>query len=103
MWIPTKLLSLLTFSAEDRAELLALRAERDLLRSTLATSQANFSWLTLRVNSLEVERAQLIKIAYNINAAIPEIVATPRVAPTLNSAIFDHIEDEPAPRTSYAN
>lgn len=100
MFVPKALLELFTISKETveklREDLTTTRTERDLLKSQLATVNANFSWLTLRVNALEVERAQLIDKAYGIKVPVPEIVRTSPSNIDLNDFghLFEHIDDE---------
>lgn len=106
MWLPKYVYDLFQVSKEAadalRTELATVRAERDALRLSEATAKSNFNWLTLRVNSLEVERAQLIKKAYNIDIAIPEIVQTSNQRAgnsnifELTSSLFEDLGDEAA-------
>src|SRR3990167_130028 len=81
MWLPTKAFDLFKISKDSvdsiREELSAIRAERDLLKSQLTVSQTQFEWLRLRVNQLEIERAQLLAQVTGVKTAIPEIVRTP--------------------------
>jgi len=98
MWLSSKILDIFRISKESvdalREDLSAVRAERDALQSQMLTTQANFEWLRIRVNALEVERAQLIKKAYNIDLPIPEIVKPTRALPEINSSIFDDMGDD---------
>ena len=98
MWVPKSLISLFAISKESieaqRLELNLIRSERDLLKTQLATTQANFNWLTGRVNSLEVERAQLIKRAYGIETLIPEIVRRPEAPQVFQSDLFEDVGDK---------
>ena len=100
MWIPSKVFDLFRISKESvedlREDLAAVRAERDLLRVQLATSQNHFDWLRTRINVLEAERAQLIEKAYGIKVPVPEIVRTPTSPMELNSDIFTDMGDENA-------
>ena len=79
-----------------REELLAARAERDLLRLQLGINQNHFEWLRTRVNSLEVERAQLIKKAYGIDTPIPEIVRASTNPTELNPDLFNDVGEDMA-------
>lgn len=74
-------------------ELAAVRADRDALKLQLSTAQNHFDWLRVRVNVLEVERAQLVEKAYGIRVPVPEVVRTPVVGPDFNSDIFSDIGD----------
>lgn len=108
MWLPKQVYDLFQVSKENvdaiREELAGVRAERDALRVSEATAKTNFNWLTLRVNALEVERAQLIKKAYNIDVPVPEIVRTNRSSTAMNPAslleltasLFEDVGDETA-------
>ncbi len=81
MWISNSVFALFTISKEAvqslREENASLKSEASLLKSQLAVAQNQFDWLRLRVNALEMERAQLVKQAYNIDAAVPEIQRRP--------------------------
>lgn len=100
MWVPVALTELFTISKETvdtlREDLAAVRAERDALKTQLVGMNANFSWLTTRVNALEVERAQLIQKAYGITVSVPEIVrhASPSLDMNALGSLFEHIDDE---------
>jgi hypothetical protein len=78
VWLNEKIYGLLQVNKEvaddQKAELQKLRSENQLLRTQLTESNANFRWLTTRVNALEVERAQLLERAYNVKTLVPEIV-----------------------------
>lgn len=103
MWLPRHVYDLFQVSKESadalRTELATVRAERDALKLSEATAKTNFNWLTLRVNALEVERAQLIKKAYNIDVAVPEIVRTSNQRANasnileLTSTLFEDVGD----------
>jgi predicted nuclease with TOPRIM domain len=101
MWVPAKVVDWFHISKQtvesQREELAAVRAERDSLRLQLAASQNHFDWLRIRVNSLEIERAQLIEKAYGIKIPVPEIAHT--IAPTqdmANQFSFDDMGDDMA-------
>ena len=95
MWVPEKFRSWFEVSKEavesQREELAAVRADRDALKLQLAVSQNNFDWLRLRVNTLEVERAQLIQKAYGFSTPIPEVTRTPVNPIELNSTLFEDV------------
>lgn len=101
MWIPKSIFDLFSISKDavdgQREELAALRSERDSLVRELATTKANFSWATLRINALEMERAALLEKAYGIKVAAPAILhAPPANSPQLqdlNSFSFDHVDE----------
>lgn len=102
MWLPTKAFDLFRVAKDtvdsQREELATLKVERDRLKSELASSRANEDWMRLRINSLEVERAQLMAKAYGINVPVPEIVRTsPNKTPMeLNGALFEDIGEDAA-------
>lgn len=100
MWLPNKAFEYFNISHEavtvQREEISALRAERDALKLALNSSQSNFNWITMRVNMLEVERAQLIEKAYGIRIPVPEIVRAKTVQPDLAAFSFEDIGDDMA-------
>lgn len=77
MWVPSAVVDWFHISKQAveslREELSVARAERELLKLQLANSENHFNWLRVRVNSLEIERAQLIEKAYGIKIPVPEI------------------------------
>ena len=77
-----------------------LHAETEALKLQVATTNNHFDWLRQRVNSLEVERAQLIQKAYGFVTPVPEIIRQTPLAPDLAAAIssqlFEHVDDEMA-------
>jgi len=78
-----------------REELAIVRAARQSLETQLVTTQANFEWIRLRVNALEIERAQLLQKAYGIHTAVPEIVRTSKDT-SIDNFSFDDMGDEMA-------
>lgn len=78
MWISKTVFDLFHVAKDEvtglREEMAAVRAERDLLKTQLTGANANFNWLRLRVNALEVERAALVQRAYGIALPVPEVV-----------------------------
>ena len=100
MWVPHAVIDWFHISKETvdalREDLAAVRAERDSIKLQLATSTNHFDWLRIRINTLEVERAQLIEKAYGIKIPVPEIVR-PNVNPLeLNADLFNDIGDNAA-------
>ena len=81
MWVPAGAIDWFKISKESvdalREELSAIRAERDSFKTQLGVANNHFDWLRLRVNQLELERAQLLEKAAGIKTVIPEIVRTP--------------------------
>lgn len=103
MWVPKPLIDLFAISKERietlQLEVRALQMERDHLQIELTASRSNFEWLRTRVNSLEIERAQLIEKAYGLKVPAPEITRTaPNMQMELGNNIFDHIEDDDTAR-----
>ena len=100
MWVPQALVNLFEINKDlvdaTRDELRFVTAERDLLKVQLATTQANFSWLTSRVNQLETERAQLIKRAYGFETIVPEIARQPIMPNGFQSDLFEDLGDRAA-------
>jgi hypothetical protein len=74
----------------------AISADRDATKLELAHAQINFDWLRARVNSLEVERAQLIDKAYGLHLPVPEIVRAPVNPIDFNMALFNDMGDDEA-------
>ena len=101
MWLPTKAFDLFRISKDSvdslREELSAIRAERDILKVQVNVANNHFDWLRLRINQLEIERAQLLEKATGIKTAIPEIVRTPSNIDTmLNNFSFEDVGNEAA-------
>jgi predicted nuclease with TOPRIM domain len=100
MWLSSQLVGMFQISKETveslREELAAARTERDVLKLQLSVSQNHFEWLRMRVNSLEVERAQLIKKAYGIDTPIPEIIRAAHNPIELNPDIFNDVGEDMA-------
>lgn len=100
MWIPQAVMDMFHISKQtvdnQREDLAAVRMERDGLRAQLATSQANFDWLRVRVNTLEVERAQLLEKAYGIRIPVPEIARTVAKPLELGTDIFEDVGERVA-------
>ena|SRR5437867_1134482 len=101
MWVPSKVVDWFYISKQTvetlREDLAATRAERDSLKLQLASSQNHFDWLRIRVNALEVERAQLFEKAYGLKVPVPEIVR--QTSPTqdaLTQFSFDDMGDKMA-------
>jgi hypothetical protein len=100
MWLPKHVYDLFQVSKENvdqlKQEVAKLSAENAVLRVSEATAKANFDWLRIRVNQLEVERAQLVKRAYNIDVPVPEVVRSNQRAGAsdllqLTSALFEDV------------
>lgn len=105
MWINSKVLDYFHIAkdaVEDlRNDVARVVAERDSLTRELASCKANLAWMMERVNVLESERAQLVKIAYNITPPVPQYSYEPRKPsiPDLNALEgFEHISEDTARR-----
>ena len=103
MWVSGKVLDWFKVSQETvnelRSELLVVRAERDAYKQQLTVANANFEWIRLRVNQLEIERGGLLEKATGIKTVVPEIVRTPsNVDQMVNNFTFDDVGDEMAKR-----
>lgn len=100
MWVPSAVVDWFHISKQAvdslREDLAAIRAERDMLKVQLATSQNHFDWLRIRINALETERAQLIEKAYGIKVPIPELVRPPTSPLDLNADLFSDIGEDAA-------
>ena len=98
MWISNKVIELFKISKEtidsQKEDLSTLRLENLNLKVQLANTQANFNWLTTRVNVLEVERAQLIERAYGIKTIVPEIAQKPQVPIQFQSDLFEDMGEK---------
>jgi len=105
MWVPKAVFELFQISKnavdDQRAELSKLHAENILLRTQLTTTQANFEWIRVRVNQLEVERAQLVEKAYGIKTPVPEISRTPIAQLELGSDIFEDVGEKMAKQLGF--
>ena len=103
MWVPSSLLELFKIGKDtvDKLtnELNVVRAERDLLMVQLAVKNNEFSWLSQRVNALELERAQLVEKVHGIRPAVPEIASKPITMPQTLQALFEDMGDKAARET----
>lgn len=102
MWVPEKVVEWFHLSKDYvdgmREELAKVRAERDAAVGELATTKANFAWLAVRVNALELERGQLIEKVHGIRVAVPELTHA-RVRPNvadIDTSIFEDMGEEQA-------
>ena len=77
MWLSKDLVGFFQISHEVvqdlKVDLTVERAANTALRQELATLKTNFDWLRVKVNQLELERAQLIEKAYNIKLPAPTL------------------------------
>jgi predicted nuclease with TOPRIM domain len=103
MFIPKAVFDLFQISKaavdSQREELVVLRTERDALQHQVEFLQNSFDWLKMRVNALEVERAQLIEKAYGMKLPVPEIARSNDFRKTLeqmSTALFTDMGDDEA-------
>ena len=107
MWVSDRLFGFFQIAQESFLDLkernAKLEAELTAVKSELAHVNSHFGWLTTRVNSLELERAALLRGAYNINVPAPEIAREPYIDPTFNPKefSFDDIGDTLAKKLGY--
>src|SRR3990167_1634158 len=105
MWLSNQIVSMFQISKEAvealREHLAAIRAERDSLKLQLSVSQNHFDWLRMRVNALEIERAQLIQKAYGITTPVPEITRTRTPGIDLNPDLFNDIGEDMAKKLGF--
>ena len=100
MWVPAQVADWFKISKESvdalREELASVRTERDALKSELLTTKANFEWLRVRVNTLELERTQLMKVAYHVDIPAPEIVRQthPSNLPDSLASMWDDVGED---------
>lgn len=98
MWLSSKFIDLFTISKETvsslREDLAATRSERDNLKFQLQVSQNQFSWLCAQVNTLQLERAELLQKVYNIHPPVPEILRAPVSDGRPQEFSFDDMGDE---------
>ena len=102
MWVSDRLFGFFQISQESFLDLkernAKLEAELSATKSELGTTKSHFSWLTTRVNSLELERAALLKAAYNISVPAPEIGQHLPVDPSFDprNFSFEDVGDQAA-------
>lgn len=107
MWVPAAVIEWFHISKDAvsalREENAAVRAERDALKAEVSTLKTHFGWLTHKVNSLEVEKAALIEVAYKIKLPAPEIVRTPVVGASTQQGefSFDDLGDDLAKKFGF--
>jgi hypothetical protein len=83
-------------------ELIKVRTERDMLQKELQAQQINSDWFRMKVNTLELERAGLIKKAYNIDLPAPEIMKVAKEEPFPGKQdLFGDLGDEVARTLGY--
>ena len=106
MWVPKTILDYFGVNVELvrdlQSELAKVRAEAESAKTQLAVTNNTISWLQVKVNQLEMEKAALIERAYNIKLPVPEIIRTPAIHQDMSAVIsFDDIGDEAASKLGY--
>jgi hypothetical protein len=71
-----------------REQLAVVTAERDTLKVQAAINQANMDWIRMRINTLELERTQLIEAAYHIKLPAPELLRVNPSMPNFDANTF---------------
>ncbi len=93
MWLPTRAFELFRISRETfddlREEAAALKAEARAHEGELASLRANNDFYRIRINQLELERAQLLEKAYGVKTVVPEIVGRAQPLPELTPSMFE--------------
>jgi hypothetical protein len=82
MWISEKLFNLVN---ANRDEITKLRQERDSVRDELSRANILNDWLRVQINTLQMERQQLLEKAHGIKVPAP---------------ILDRVKPMPAENTS---
>lgn len=93
MWLPKTVFDLFTLGAAERTELSRLRVENEHLVRENAEAKANFKWMTLQVNQLQLERQALLEKVYSIRVAAPVIMGQPNTVPDFNQDIFTDLDE----------
>ena len=101
MWLSPKIFSILEVAKDAvdnlHAELAAVKAERDAIKSQLTVANTNLDWMRTKINGLEMERAGLIERAYQIKLpAVPQMVRTSQQPVDPNSFSFEDIGNDMA-------
>ena len=96
MWVSDRLFGFFQISQDAFLDLkernAKLEAELASTKAQLATVNSHFRWLTTRVNSLEFERAALLKTAFNVNVPAPEIAKEPYIDPAFSPKEFSFFD-----------
>lgn len=74
MWISKSFVNLFTSS---RDELIKLRTERDNFRDELSRANILNDWMRIQVNTLQMERSQLVEKVYGVRIPTPMLEKTP--------------------------
>jgi len=107
MWVPKTILDYFGVNVELvrnlQVDLAVARSEAEAAKLQLAVTNNTLSWLQMKVNQLELEKAGLIEKVYNIKVPVPEILRTPLVTQDFSHILnnFEDIGDERARELGY--
>lgn len=106
MWVPKQVIEWFQISKDSidtqRADIAALRVERDSLHDQLAKQTILSDWLRLQVNQLQAERSGLLEKAYGILVPTPQIKqALNHPGPTMDDFSFDDVGEEVAKKLGF--
>lgn len=102
MWLSHRLVGILEVAKESvddlREQCAVLRAERDLLKDQLRAAQINSDFFRMQINSLQMERAELLRKAHGITVPAPQIQKRLEMDPAFdpNNFSFSDVGDEVA-------
>lgn len=109
MWISRKVVNtMMTLNGELRVALVEATASRSVLAQQNSVLQTQLDFMRMRLNQLEVERAQLLHRATGIQVPVPEIVPS-RMPPhsvedIMNGTVsFEDMGDDEARKTGVMN
>jgi|SoiMethySBSTD1v2_1073268.scaffolds.fasta_scaffold327568_4 hypothetical protein len=92
MWLSPKIVDFFKVSVETvqtlRTDLQTAQAEIAALKAQIQTSNITNDWLRTRVNQLELERTQLMQVAYNVKLPVPELVRPSTFKPDAPGDVF---------------
>lgn len=103
MWLPKAVFDLFSFTSEQRTELAKLKVENEHLLRENAEVKANFKWMTVQVNQLQLERQALLEKVYGVKVAAPVILNQPNTIPDFNSALFEDLDELEAKKVALPN
>ena len=102
MWMSHRLVGILQVAKESvddlREQCVVLRAERDLLKDQLRAAQINSDFFRMQINTLQMERAELLRKAHGITVPAPQIQQRLTIDPALdpNNFSFEDLGDKAA-------
>lgn len=102
MWMSKTLVGILEVAKdsvdETKAQLAVVKAERDILKDQLRAAQINSDFFRMQINSLQMERTELLRKAHGIIVPTPQIQTRMQIDPALdpNNFSFEDLGDEVA-------